>query len=83
MGTAPATGPRRVHAYTDRRDGHYATSVAVTARVAIGTTYVRAMDALFDTYSELREPLARHLDETLRRSPTRRRKRDPGALRST
>src|SRR4029077_3651844 len=31
----------------------------------LGATYVRAMDLLFDTYSALREPLMRHLDETL------------------
>ncbi len=52
--------------YTDRRDGHYRylrdTEVLASP---LGPTYVRAMDMLFDTYSALREPLTRHLDETL------------------
>jgi len=52
--------------YTDRRDGHYRylRDREVLAS-PLGTTYVRAMDRLFDTYSELREPLMSHLDETL------------------
>ena len=32
---------------------------------ALGSTYVRAMDGLFETYAALREPLSAHLDETL------------------
>ena len=52
--------------YTDRRDGHYRylRDREVLAS-PLGATYLRAMDMLFDTYSELREPLTKHLDETL------------------
>ncbi len=52
--------------YTDRRDGHYRyLRDRELLSSPLGATYLRAMDLLFDTYSELREPLARHLDETL------------------
>ncbi len=56
--------------YTDRRDGHYRylRDREVLAS-PLGATYVRAMDLLFDTYSELREPLTKHLDETLPEAP--------------
>ena len=52
--------------YTDRRDGHYRyLRDRELLASPLGATYVRAMDLLFDTYAELREPLPRHLDETL------------------
>src|ERR1700680_3423360 len=52
--------------YTDRRDGHYRyLRDRELLSSPLGATYVRAMDLLFDTYAELREPLARHLAETL------------------
>ena len=52
--------------YTDRRDGHYRYIRDRDVLASpLGATYVRAMDMLFDTYTELREPLTRHLDETL------------------
>ena len=52
--------------YTDRRDGHYRyLRDRELISSPLGATYVRAMDLLFDTYTALREPLARHLDETL------------------
>jgi thymidylate synthase ThyX len=56
--------------YTDRRDGHYRylRDAAVLAS-PLGATYIRAMDQLFDSYAALREPLARHLDETLPPEP--------------
>jgi thymidylate synthase ThyX len=52
--------------YTDRRDGHfrYHRDQALLASPH-GATYVGAMDALFDAYTELREPLAAHLDATI------------------
>jgi thymidylate synthase ThyX len=56
--------------YTDRRDGHYRyirDSEVLTSPFA--STYVRAMDGLFDTYAALREPLSAHLDETLDPEP--------------
>ena len=44
--------------YTDRRDGHYRyLRDRELLASPLGATYVRAMDMLFDTYSELREPL--------------------------
>jgi thymidylate synthase ThyX len=52
--------------YTDRRDGHYRylrDSDVLASPLA--STYVQAMDGLFDTYAALREPLSAHLDETL------------------
>jgi thymidylate synthase ThyX len=56
--------------YTDRRDGHYRylrdQDLLASPQ---GATYVSAMDRLFDTYAELREPLMRHLDETLPAAP--------------
>jgi thymidylate synthase ThyX len=56
--------------YTDRRDGHYRyLRDSEVLRSPLGATYVRAMDTLFDTYSTLREPLTRHLDETLPPEP--------------
>ncbi|MGA8636139.1 MAG: FAD-dependent thymidylate synthase [Candidatus Dormiibacterota bacterium] len=56
--------------YTDRRDGNfrYLRDREVLAS-PLGATYLRAMDMLFDTYSELREPLMKHLDETLPQEP--------------
>jgi thymidylate synthase ThyX len=56
--------------YTDRRDGHYRyLRDSEVLASPLGPTYVRAMDMLFDTYSALREPLTRHLDETLPPEP--------------
>ncbi|HVC03941.1 MAG TPA: FAD-dependent thymidylate synthase [Candidatus Acidoferrales bacterium] len=52
--------------YTDRRDGHYRyLRDRDVLSSALGPTYVRAMDGLFETYAALREPLSAHLDETL------------------
>ena len=68
--------------YTDRRDGHYRylRDRAVLAS-PLGATYVRAMDLLFETYAALREPLTRHLDETLpaETGPECAQARDPSA----
>ncbi len=52
--------------YTDRRDGHfrYLRDSDVLAS-GLASTYVTAMDGLFETYAALREPLSEHLDETL------------------
>ena len=56
--------------YTDRRDGHYRYirdhDILSSAHAPV---YLGAMDRLFDTYVELREPLGRHLDETLPPAP--------------
>ncbi len=56
--------------YTDRRDGHYRYirdhDLLASAHAS---TYLGAMDRLFDTYVELREPLGRHLDDTLPAEP--------------
>ena len=52
--------------YTDRRNGHYRyfrDSDVLSS--ALASTYVHAMDGLFETYAALREPLSAHLDETL------------------
>ena len=52
--------------YTDRRDGEYRyhrDPELMASRHA--ERYVAAMDGLFDTYSELIEPLRAHLDATL------------------
>jgi thymidylate synthase ThyX len=52
--------------YSHRRVGHYPYLRDRALRASPrGATYVRAMYRLFDTYSEIREPLVRHLDETL------------------
>jgi thymidylate synthase ThyX len=62
--------------YTDRRDGHYRYLRDLELLASpLGATYSKAMDQLFDTYSELREPLARHLDETLPHEPDEKARR--------
>jgi thymidylate synthase ThyX len=56
--------------YTDRRDGHYRyLRDGELLASALGSTYERAMDGLFETYAALREPLSEHLDETLDPAP--------------
>jgi thymidylate synthase ThyX len=60
----------RYIAYTDRRNGQYRyIRDQQLLSSPLGATYERAMDRLFDTYSQLREPLTRHLDETLPPEP--------------
>src|SRR5580704_5282962 len=52
--------------YTDRRDGHYRyLRDGDVLASGLASTYVTAMDGLFETYAALREPLSEHLDETL------------------
>jgi thymidylate synthase ThyX len=60
----------RYIAYTDRRNGQYR-YIRDRQLLAspLGASYERAMDRLFDTYSELREPLTRHLDGALPPEP--------------
>ena len=56
--------------YTDRRDGQYRyVRDRQVLSSPLGASYQGAMDRLFDTYAELREPLTRHLDETLPPEP--------------
>ncbi|MFN2581777.1 MAG: FAD-dependent thymidylate synthase [Candidatus Dormibacteria bacterium] len=67
----------RYIAYTDQRDGRYRYHRdGELMRSTHARTYVGAMDRLFDTYSQLIEPLRVHLDATLPQeddAPARRR----------
>jgi thymidylate synthase ThyX len=56
--------------YTDRREGHYRYLRDQELLASPhGSSYISAMDRLFDTYAELREPLMRHLEATLPPAP--------------
>ncbi len=62
--------------YTDRREGHYRYLRDRDLLASpLGATYVKAMDRLFDTYSEVREPLVAYLDETLPPEPDEKARR--------
>lgn len=56
----------RYIAYTDRRDGHYRYHRDPDLLGSwAGPVYTAAMEALFDAYADLQEPLRTHLDATL------------------